>query len=179
MPSEFEKLLRKGEKGRRFPRLPSLPRAFAIVPSVALLVFGFLLFDRMLTDDASSVQNAGGLPRVINGGNAWNQFDRERKATPKLTARAISGRVTHVRDGDTIEVRRVPIRIANLDCAEKGTVRGDAATRRMKQLVSNKALTCRLTGKRSYDRVVGTCSLENGRDIGQLMVSNGACGWWR
>ena len=31
------------------------------------------------------------------------------------------GMVTHVRDGDTIEVRGVPVRIANLDCAERGT----------------------------------------------------------
>ena len=31
------------------------------------------------------------------------------------------GMVTHVRDGDTIEVRGVPVQIANLDCAERGT----------------------------------------------------------
>lgn len=47
-----------------------------------------------------------------------------------------SGRVTHVRDGDTIEVDGRPIRIAALDCAEPGTMAGEAATRRMRALVS-------------------------------------------
>ncbi len=47
-----------------------------------------------------------------------------------------SGRVTHVRDGDTIEVDGRPIRIAALDCAESGTMAEEAATRRMRALVS-------------------------------------------
>ncbi|MEP3331659.1 hypothetical protein [Sedimentitalea sp.] len=97
----------------------------------------------------------------------------------KTTAGNMAGRVTHVRDGDTIEVGRTAIRLAKLDCAEKGTVAGDAATRKMKQLVRGQSLTCRLTGRTSYDREVGSCSLPDGRDIAQVMIRNGACGRWR
>ena len=32
----------------------------------------------------------------------------------------LTGKVTHVRDGDTIEVNSVPIRLAALDCPESG-----------------------------------------------------------
>ena len=37
----------------------------------------------------------------------------------------LTGKVTHVRDGDTIEVNNVPIRLAALDCPERGTKNGD------------------------------------------------------
>lgn len=36
-----------------------------------------------------------------------------------------------MRDGDTIVVGLIPIRIANLDCAETGTAAGERATRRL------------------------------------------------
>ena len=39
----------------------------------------------------------------------------------------LTGKVTHVRDGDTIEVNNVPIRLAALDCPERGTKNGDTA----------------------------------------------------
>ena len=47
------------------------------------------------------------------------------------------GMVTHVRDGDTIEVRGLPVRIANLDCAERGACAGDRATALMRQLAGD------------------------------------------
>jgi endonuclease YncB( thermonuclease family) len=46
----------------------------------------------------------------------------------ELLEHGVVGMVTHVRDGDTIDVRGVPVRIANLDCAERGTSAGDRAT---------------------------------------------------
>lgn len=41
------------------------------------------------------------------------------------SSQEIVGRVTHVRDGDTIEVSGVPIRFGSLDCAESGTSAGE------------------------------------------------------
>ena len=41
----------------------------------------------------------------------------------------LTGTVTHVRDGDTIEVNNVPTRLAALDCPESGTQKGDTASR--------------------------------------------------
>jgi endonuclease YncB( thermonuclease family) len=43
------------------------------------------------------------------------------------------GPVTHVRDGDTIEVSGVPVRVANLDCAELGTTAGNHPTAVMRR----------------------------------------------
>ena len=55
------------------------------------------------------------------------------KAPSRLTdSRAtsiLSGRITHVRDGDTFEVNGVPVRISALDCAENRTKEGQKITR--------------------------------------------------
>lgn len=89
---------------------------------------------------------------------------------------ALTGRVTHVRDGDTIEVSNRPIRLNGLTCDERGTALGDQATAAMRRLVSGKQVTCTLNGDRTYDREVGRCSLEDGRDIGAIMIARGLCG---
>ncbi len=89
---------------------------------------------------------------------------------------ALTGRVTHVRDGDTIEVSNRPIRLNGLTCDERGTALGDQATAAMRRLVSGKTLTCKLNGDRTYDREVGRCSLEDGRDIGAILIARGLCG---
>ena len=91
----------------------------------------------------------------------------------------IVGRVTHVRDGDTIEVAGTPVRFARLDCAEMDTAEGVSARKRMVELVRGQTVTCRLSGRRSYDRVIGRCDLEDGRNLSQTMVNEGYCGWWR
>lgn len=91
----------------------------------------------------------------------------------------VKGRVTHVRDGDTIEIGRVAIRIADLDCAERFTRQGKVATRVMRQLAWGKVLTCELEGRRSYDREVGTCYLADGRDVAEVLIEQDVCGrWW-
>lgn len=88
-------------------------------------------------------------------------------------------RVTRVRDGDTIVVGLIPIRIANLDCAESGTSAGERATSRAKELIAGQILTCRLEGRRSYDREVGICTLEGGMDFGEVLIAEGYCSRWR
>lgn len=87
--------------------------------------------------------------------------------------------MTHVRDGDTVEVSGVPVRIANLDCAETGTAPGQRATRRMHELALGNPMTCSLSGRRSHDREVGTCRLADGRDVGSVLIAEGVCSRWR
>ncbi|WP_170469027.1 thermonuclease family protein [Ruegeria arenilitoris] len=87
----------------------------------------------------------------------------------------LRGRVTRVRDGDTIEVAGVPIRFGSLDCSERGTTKGRQATGRMQTLVTDQNLTCYLNGRTSYDRKIGSCRLEDGRDLGGIMISEGVC----
>ncbi|WP_407495176.1 thermonuclease family protein [Pseudooceanicola sp. MF1-13] len=111
---------------------------------------------------------------------AWKQ-DGILKELHSLIApdKALSGPVTHVRDGDTIEVAGVPVRLAKLDCAERGTSDGRRASDHMRKLVRGQQMTCTLEGRKSYDREVGECALGDGRDVGEVMISEGYCPRWR
>ena len=119
------------------------------------------------------------LPRALRGGNAMQRTGNARTGHMVTTGISTGGLVTHIRDGDTIEVSGRPIRIAALDCAERGSTAGDAATRRMTALVLGQRVSCSLTGKRSYDRWIGSCRLPDGRDIASILIGEGACRRWR
>ena len=88
----------------------------------------------------------------------------------------LTGAVTHVRDGDTIEVNNVPIRLAALDCPERGTQKGDTASKIAQQFLGSQA-KCELTGAKTYDRLVGYCEI-NDTDFGRYMMQNSACKVW-
>jgi len=87
----------------------------------------------------------------------------------------VSGVVTRVRDGDTIELGGVPIRFGSLDCAERDTSAGRTATARMQELTSGEVLQCFLNGRSSYDRRIGSCRLSDGRDLASVMIGEGYC----
>lgn len=93
-------------------------------------------------------------------------------------AETLKGKVSKVRDGDTIVVGRTPIRLSTLDCAEMGTDAGLAAKKRMIELTRKKTVFCVLEGRRSYDREVGDCALLDGPDLGEVMIAEGWCGRW-
>ena len=84
--------------------------------------------------------------------------------------------ISHVRDGDTFEVNGIPVRISALDCPENSTSSGKKATRFTRQFKGKQAV-CELTGAKTYDRVVGYCSIE-GKDFAQIMVENKFCKFW-
>lgn len=92
-----------------------------------------------------------------------------------VVAETISGRVTHVRDGDTIVVESRPIRLDALNCEEKRTKLGQAAKAAMSKLVAGKVVICDLDGGRTWDRETGRCSIQ-GKDIGRIMIESGLCG---
>ena len=64
---------------------------------------------------------------------------------------------THVRDGDTIEVEGVAVRLRSLDCAESGTLKGNQATLEMDRIVLGETISCEFNGRPSYDRLIGEC----------------------
>jgi micrococcal nuclease len=82
------------------------------------------------------------------------------------------GEVTHVRDGDTIEVGGLPIRLQGLAAPEGNEPGGDQATRAMRAMVDGQRLQCELDGERTQDRCVGICYLD-GADISEVMVRRG------
>lgn len=98
---------------------------------------------------------------------------------PKIDTRAVSvlkGTITHVRDGDTFEINGIPIRISALDCAENSTPEGKKITRFAKKFLGKQAV-CELTGAKTYDRVVGYCSIE-GKDFARTMMNETSCKLW-
>jgi endonuclease YncB( thermonuclease family) len=97
-------------------------------------------------------------------------------AASKPRGKILEGRITHVRDGDTFEVNGVPVRISALDCPENSTSAGQKVTRFAKQFKGQTAV-CELTGAKTYDRVVGYCSIE-GKDFGKTMMDQTSCKLW-
>lgn len=94
-------------------------------------------------------------------------------ATPALATEQVSGPVTKVRDGDTFLVKGVPIRLNGIDAPEMRTQAGKAARYAVERIIAGQPLTCTLTGDRSYDRMVGTCYLPDGKDVGEELIRQG------
>ena len=84
----------------------------------------------------------------------------------------LTGAVTDVRDGGTVEVAGVPIRLQGLAAPEWDEPGGPEATAAMRELVAGRELRCELTGERTYDRCVGVCELD-GTDLGARMARAG------
>ena len=97
----------------------------------------------------------------------------------KIGNRAVSvlkGTITYVRDGDTFEINGIPVRISALDCAENSTPEGKKITRFAKKFLGKQAV-CELTGAKTYDRVVGYCSIA-GKDFAFTMMTETSCKLW-
>ncbi|WP_380058980.1 thermonuclease family protein (plasmid) [Falsihalocynthiibacter sp. SS001] len=139
----------------------------------------------MRPDGQSAARQDANTPNILNGGGAWTGGSawkgnhRVKQTTAVLPGAQLVDTVTRIRDGDTIVVGLVPIRIANLDCAERGSNTGDRATRQITEIVKDVQLRCTLEGRRSYDREVGVCSLSDGRDVGELLITGGYCQRWQ
>ena len=84
----------------------------------------------------------------------------------------VTGEVTYVRDGDTIELGALAIRLNGLAAPEWDAPGGQEATDAMKALVLGKSVMCDLDGDRTYDRCVAICTLE-GADISETLVQQG------
>ena len=90
-----------------------------------------------------------------------------------LAGEWIEGRVTHVRDVDTIEVNNLPLRLNGVDGPEMDERDGRSAKQWMQKQVLRKPVKCWLNGDKTYDRWVGTCYVASGEDIGALAIAAG------
>ena len=82
------------------------------------------------------------------------------------------GIVTHVRDGDTIEVGKIPIRLNGVSAPELHEYLGDKSKKFMTNMIIGRHLKCELSGAKTYDRYVGTCYMEE-QDIGKILIDHG------
>jgi micrococcal nuclease len=85
---------------------------------------------------------------------------------------ALTSEVTYVRDGDTIELGAMAIRLSGLAAPEGAEPGGSEATVAMRDLVLGAVVTCELDGEATYDRCAAICFLE-GADIAAEMVRLG------
>lgn len=178
---EARNIIMLGNSDRRHLHRLRLPKAH---PLVWLIVVGvaanvYIVLDKydLPIPDARAPSDAVIVNRLPHIG-AGSNVTVSKSSGAYSGARVIEGKVTHVRDGDTIEVSGTPVRFANLDCDELGTASGEKAKRRMAQLVSGQKVRCTLSGRRSYDRMIGECAFSNGQDLGDQMIREGVCRRW-
>ena len=76
-------------------------------------------------------------------------------------------------DGDTIRIRSTKIRLAGIDASEENQPWGRKSKWAMLEICRDQIITADLNGTRSYDRLVATCYLPDGRDIGVEIVRRG------
>ncbi|ABD53708.1 nuclease (SNase-like) [Jannaschia sp. CCS1] len=89
-----------------------------------------------------------------------------------VTSRKLRGRAWVI-DGDTIAIDRSKIRLAGIDAPELDEPWGQKSKWAMVRLCKGQIITAHLTGETSYDRVVGTCYLDDGRDLAAELIKAG------
>lgn len=95
-----------------------------------------------------------------------------------LSAATFTGPVKNVHDGDTFTVQipgqEMQIRLWAVDCPELSQSGGTAAMRAARRLIGQQPVTIRTRG-RSYQRVVASVELQNGKSLGMELVRGGFC----
>ncbi|MBL6426700.1 MAG: thermonuclease family protein [Maritimibacter sp.] len=79
----------------------------------------------------------------------------------------------YVIDGDTIQIGKVRLRLAGIDAPELDHPWGQKAKWELVRLCKGAVITAELEQDISYDRLVATCYLPDGRDLSAEMVRLG------
>ncbi len=85
----------------------------------------------------------------------------------------------YVVDGDTIRIGKVSLRLAGIDAPELDHPWGRRAKAELIGLCRGQVITAQLNPELSYDRIVATCFLPDGRDLSAEMVKLGYALDWR
>jgi endonuclease YncB( thermonuclease family) len=128
---------------------------------------------------------AAALALTLSTANAAAQ-DRLPVPPTKRTSPEVTGVVTHIVDGDTIDIGKTRIRLFGMDALElhqtcqdgppapAGIWQGGlAAADYLRDIVHNKQVTCVLRGNMSYNRYVAVCKTSDNEDLGATMVAQG------
>jgi endonuclease YncB( thermonuclease family) len=99
-------------------------------------------------------------------------------------AGSFTGRVVSVSDGDTLVVLRPgnvqeKVRLAEIDCPEKGQPFGQAAKRKTGDLAAQKTVTVEVRTTDRYGRTVGEVFLPDGSSLNRELVRAGYAWWYR
>ena len=90
-----------------------------------------------------------------------------------VAGQELTGKVTHVRDADTIEVRGIPVRFDGVDAPELDESGGNEGKAWMSSNYGGQMVRCVLTGAKTYDRWVGTCYGAKGENISARVIGAG------
>lgn len=102
----------------------------------------------------------------------------KRAPTPTATGPTTVTGKCYVIDGDTIQIGKVRLRLAGIDAPELEHPWGNKAKWELIQLCKGQIITARLEPGISYDRIVATCFLPDGRDLSAEMVQRGLALDW-
>lgn len=84
----------------------------------------------------------------------------------------------YVVDGDTIRIGKVSLRLAGIDAPELEHPWGKKAKWELVHLCKGQIITAEIEPELSYDRIVATCFLPDGRDLSAEMVRRGMALDW-
>ena len=100
-----------------------------------------------------------------------------------VAAEEFAGRVVGITDGDTIKILRArhgeTVRLEGVDAPEKRQAYGERARRFVADLVFDRTVTVRTTGRDRNGRLLGEIVLPDGRSLNQELVRAGYAWWFR
>ena len=98
-------------------------------------------------------------------------------------AESFNGQVVGVSDGDTLKVmesgRAEKVRLARVDCPEKGQAFGTRAKQRTSDLAFGKVVTVHVNSQDKYGRFISEVVLPDGENLNEILVREGMCWWYR
>jgi endonuclease YncB( thermonuclease family) len=97
--------------------------------------------------------------------------------SPQTHETTLTGKC-YVVDGDTIRIGKVSLRLAGIDAPELEHPWGKKAKWELVQLCKGQIITAEIEPEISYDRLVATCLLPDGRDLSAEMVNQGMALDW-
>ncbi len=89
-----------------------------------------------------------------------------------VAATVFAGSVEKIRDGDTIEVEGVAVRLQGVAAPELGEPLGRESRDALVRLVAGRSVACTPDGTRTRGRIVAVCTVD-GRDLGAALVAAG------
>lgn len=96
----------------------------------------------------------------------------DRVAPGALIGKTLSGQVS-VLDGTTLRIKGITLRLAGLEGPKLDAPWGSTAKWALVEICDDHTVTATLSGERSHDRVIATCTLPDGRDIGAELIKRG------
>ena len=146
-----------------------------VIVFVVLAVGGLIVFNFKRSEDQSHT------PKDTYNDRPWPSSPGRKPAVASPQAQnfpqipksmKLTGKA-YVIDGDTIKIKGTKIRLAGIDAPELNMPWGQKSKWAMVNICKGQIVTVELDGERSHDRLVGTCFLPDGRDIGAEIIKQG------